>query len=290
MSLTPTEPIQILSDLHLGHRASRIKHPDQLAPLLHGPGTIIFNGDTSEMRNPEDRQVGRKLAADLARLCHQAGRKAFFVNGNHDPTVSTINHLDLADGAVLVTHGDILFLGVAPWSREAGHYLRKHRQLLNRLGPDGYADFEKRLRASKRTSIELQMLEAPLTRGRTPGLPLFIRNCWPPWRPLMIIKAWCEVPGRAAHLARVFRPQARFIIVGHTHCPGAWVVPPHVIINTGSFVPYFGACTAIIESGRIEVRRIEIRRGQFVIGKLMRRFAVTPLESTEIGPKNEENE
>jgi hypothetical protein len=105
----------------------------------------------------------------------------------------------------------------------------------------------------------------------------------------MIIKAWCEVPGRAAHLARVFRPQARFIIVGHTHCPGAWVVPPYVIINTGSFVPYFGACAAIIESGRIEVRRIEVRRGQFVIGKLMRRFAVTPLKATEIGPKTEEN-
>ena len=289
MSLTPTEPILILSDLHLGHRASRIKHPDQLAPLLHGPGTIIFNGDTSEMRNPEDRQVGRKLAADLARLCHQAGRKAFFVNGNHDPTVSTINHLDLADGAVLVTHGDILFLGVAPWSREAGHYLRKHRQLLNRLGPDGYADFEKRLRASKRTSIELQMLEPPLTRGRTPGLQLFIHNCWPPWRPLMIIKAWCEVPGRAAHLARVFRPQARFIIVGHTHCPGAWVVPPHVIVNTGSFVPYFGACAATIESGQIEVRRIDFQKQQFVVGKLMRKFEVTPLRA-DVDPKAKEGE
>lgn len=289
MSLTPTEPILILSDLHLGHRASRIKHPDQLAPLLCGPGTVIFNGDTSEMRNPEDRLVGRKLAADLARICHQAGRKAFFVNGNHDPTVSIINHLDLADGAVLVTHGDILFLGVAPWSREAGHYLRKHRQILDRLGPDGYSDFEKQLRASKRTSIELQMLEEPLTRGRTPGFYLLIRNSWPPWRPLMIIKAWCEVPGRAVQLARVFRPQARFVIVGHTHCPGAWEVPPRVIINTGSFVPYFGACAAIIESGHIEVRRIDLQKQQFVVGKLMRKFEVTPLRA-DVDPKAEEGE
>ena len=29
--------------------------------------------------------------------------------------------------------------------------------------------------------------------------------------------------------------------------------PPRVIINTGSFVPYFGACAVIIESGRLEV-------------------------------------
>jgi predicted phosphodiesterase len=272
MSLTPTEPILILSDLHLGHRASRIKHPNQLDRILQGPGSVIFNGDTAEMRNPEDRQVGRKLAADLARVCHQAGRKAFFVNGNHDPTVSVINHLDLADGAVLVTHGDILFLGVAPWSRDAGHYLKKHRQILDGLGPDGYTDFEKRLLATKRTSIELQMLEEPLTRGRSPGFKLFIRNCWPPWRPLMIIKAWCEVPGRAAYLARVFRPQARFIIVGHTHFPGVWEVGPRVIINTGSFVPYFGVSAVTIASGRIEVRRIDIRHRQFVLGKLLRNF------------------
>jgi UDP-2,3-diacylglucosamine pyrophosphatase LpxH len=281
MSLTPTEPILILSDLHLGHRASLIKHPEQLAPILGRPGSVIFNGDTAEMRNSEDRAVGRKLAAELARICHQAGRKAFFVNGNHDPTISTTNHLDLANGAILVTHGDILFLDVAPWSRDAGHYLKKHQQILDGLGPDGYADFEKRLLASKRTSIELQMIEEPLTRGRSPGFRLLIRNCWPPWRPLMIVKAWREVPGRAADLAGVFRPQAKFIIVGHTHCPGAWAVPPRVIINTGSFVPYFGACAAIIESGHIEVRKINSCRRQFVMGRLLRKFAVEQIRRTE---------
>src|SRR3984893_12807232 len=281
MSLTPTEPILVLSDLHLGHRASRIKHPEQLAPILDGPGSVIFNGDTSEMRNSEDRQIGRKLAAELARICHQTGRKAFFVNGNHDPTVSSTNHLDLANGAVLVTHGDILFLDVAPWSRDARHYRKKHRQILDGLGPDGYTDFEKRLLASKRTSIELQMLEPPLTRGRSPGFRLLIRNSWPPWRPLMILKAWSEVPGRAADLARVFRPEARFVIVGHTHCPGAWKVAPRVIINTGSFVPYFGAWAAIIESGRLQVRQIHFCQQQFVIGKLLRDFAVERLRPTE---------
>lgn len=277
MILTPTEPILILSDLHLGHRASRIKHPEQLIPILHGAGSVIFNGDTSEMRTSEDRQLGRKLAADLARICHQVGRKAFFVNGNHDPTVSATNHLDLADDAILVTHGDILFLDVAPWSRDAGHYRKKHLQILEGLSPDGYVDFEKRLLASKRTSIELQMLENPLTRGRSSGFRLLLHNCWPPWRPLMIIKAWREVPELAADLARVFRPEARFVIVGHTHCPGTWQVESRVIINTGSFVPYFGACVAILESGRLEVRQINLRQGQFVIGKMLRNFTVERL-------------
>ena len=285
MSLTPTEPILILSDLHLGHRSSLIRHPDQLAPVLHGPGSVIFNGDTSEMRNPEDRHVGRKVAAELARICHQTGCKAFFVNGNHDPTVSSTNHIDLADGAILVTHGDILFLNVAPWSRGAGHYLKKHRQILDRLGPDGYADFEKRLLASKRTSIELQMIEEPLTRGRSSEFRMLIRNCWPPWRPFTIVKAWWEVPGRAANLARVFRPQAKFVVIGHTHFPGVWEVASRVIINTGSFVPYFGASAAIIDSGRIEVRQINLCRRRFVMGKLLRNLAVKRLRPAEEAPR-----
>jgi predicted phosphodiesterase len=281
MSLTPTEPILILSDLHLGHRASRIEHPDQLSPLLHGSGSVIFNGDTAEMRTTEDRLVGRKLAAELARICHHAGRKAFFVNGNHDPTVSNTNHLDLERGAILVTHGDILFLDLAPWSRDAKHYRLKHRQILDGLGPDDYTDFEKRLLATKRTAIELQMIEEPLTRGRTPRFKLFVRHLWPPHRPLMIVKAWWESPGRAANLARVFRPQARFVIIGHTHYPGAWKVAPRVIINTGGFVPYFGTCAVLIESGRLDLRRVDYSRRQFVLGKRLVSFAVDRLRPTE---------
>ena len=136
MNLTPEDPVLILSDLHLGHRASRVRDPAELEPLFKPFRTVIFNGDTAEMRTPEDRLIGRKLAADLARVCHHAGCKAIFINGNHDPTISDLNHLDLHGGTLLVTHGDILFLGVAPWSREAKHYLSAHRQFLEQLGND----------------------------------------------------------------------------------------------------------------------------------------------------------
>jgi len=277
MIFAPTEPILIFSDLHLGHRASLIKNPEQLASIMKGAGSVVFNGDTAEMRTHEDRVVGRKLAADLARVCHQVGRRAFFVNGNHDPTVSNTNHLDLSSGSVLATHGDILYLGVAPWGRDAHHYLRKHRQILDRLGPDAYADFEKRLLATKRTSIELQMIERPLTRGGAPELRLLLRNAWPPWRPLKIAKAWLELPRLADDLANAFRPRARFIVVGHTHYPGVWKVGQRVIINTGGFVSYFGALTVLIEFGRLEVREVKVSKNKFVLGKLRGNFLIEPL-------------
>jgi predicted phosphodiesterase len=277
MTFAPTEPILILSDLHLGHRASLIKNPEQLASIMKGPGSIIFNGDTAEMRTDEDRVIGRKLAADLARVCHQVGRKAFFVNGNHDPTVSNTNHLDLSSGSILATHGDILYLGVAPWSHDAHHYLKKHRQILDRLGPDGYADFEKRLLATKRTSIELQMIERPLTRGCMPEFRLLVRHFWPPWRPLKIAKAWLALPRLADDLANAFRPRARFVVVGHTHYPGVWKMGHRVIINTGGFVSHFGALAVLIESGRLEVREVKLSKKNFVFGKLRGLFQVEPL-------------
>jgi hypothetical protein len=97
----------------------------------------------------------------------------------------------------------------------------------------------------------------------------------------MIIKAWCEIPGRAANIARVFRPQARFIIVGHTHYPGAWKVASRVIINTGSFVPYFGARAVILESGRLELRRVDRFNRKFVLGRRLESFAIECLRPTE---------
>jgi predicted phosphodiesterase len=270
----PEEPILILSDLHMGHRASRIKDPEQLAPLLSGIRCVVLNGDTAEMRHEEDRPIGRKLAADLAKMCHHLGTKPFFINGNHDPTISHINHFDLAADTILVTHGDVLFFGVTPWSQDAAHYRRKHQEILDGLDPENLSDFEERLRATKQTALELQMVEPPLTKSRIPGLRLALRQLWPPWRPFKILKAWQETPKRAVDLANIFRPKARFVIIGHTHFPGAWKKSGRVVINTGSFIPYFPAHGAMINWDRIEVRQIDLQQGKFRFGKEIGSFAL----------------
>jgi predicted phosphodiesterase len=267
MSLTPTEPTLILSDLHLGHRSCLIRNPEQLAPLLRNIGTVIFNGDTAEMRVEADRAIGRRMAADLARVCHQVGTKAVFVNGNHDPTISNINHVELADGAILVTHGDILFLGVAPWSKDAKHYLNAHRKILKDLKPETLTDLEHQLRATKQASLALQQLEMSATKGTGHKFGLFLRQLWPPSRPFKIMKAWLELPDRSANLAAVYRPEARFIVVGHTHYPGIWRRTGRIIINTGSFVPYLPAYGVILESGRLEVRKVDRTNEGFTLGK-----------------------
>jgi predicted phosphodiesterase len=274
---TTSDPTIILSDLHLGHRASQIRDPEELVPVLKEARSVIFNGDTVEMRTPVDRPVGRHMAAVVARLCHSIGCRATFINGNHDPAVSKVDHLDLMDGKVLVTHGDILFLGVAPWSRQALAYRRIHRRALANLGPDALMSFEKRLLAAKRTSIKLQLLERAVTEhAKAPKLGVLVHVFWPPHRPFMILRAWLQTPTLAARLCDLFRPNARYVIVGHTHYPGFWKRGPVTVINTGSYVLHFGALAVLLDGESIEIRKVIKQKEGFALGKRIARFHETP--------------
>jgi predicted phosphodiesterase len=274
MSSIPTDPTIILSDLHLGHRASKIHDPAQLSPILKEASTVVFNGDTAEMRTPADRLIGRRLAADLARVCHSIGCRSVFLNGNHDPVISKIDHLDLMDGRALVTHGDILFLGVAPWSKKALAYRKIHLRALAQLGPDALMNFEKRLLATKRTSIKLQLMEHAVSRSGSipPGIRLLMQQLWPPHRILMILQAWLETPALAGQLTELFRPAARYILIGHTHYPGHWRHRQVNIVNTGSFVLHFGALAAILNGASLELRKVQEKKGNFILGKTVARF------------------
>ena len=281
---TNSDPTIIISDLHLGHRASQVRDPEELVPILKEARSVIFNGDTVEMRTPVDRPVGRHMAAVIARLCHSVGCRATFINGNHDPAVSKIDHLDLMDGRILVTHGDILFLGVAPWSRQALAYRKIHLRALANLGPDALMNFEKRLLAAKRTSIKLQLMERPVTEhSKTPKLSVLMAQFWPPHRPFMILRAWLQTPTLAARLCDLFRPNARYMLVGHTHYPGFWKRGPVTVINTGSYVLHFGALAVLLDGTSIEIRKVTKQKEGFALGKRVARFQETPAERLEVG-------
>ena len=280
---TASEPTIILSDLHLGHRASQIRDPEEIAPILKEARAVVFNGDTVEMRTGVDRPVGRRMAAGVARLCHTIGCRATFINGNHDPSVSKIDHLDLLDGRLLVTHGDILFLGVAPWSRQALVYRKIHLRALAHLGTDALINFEKRLLATKRASLRLQLLEQPVTENAAaPKLPVLLLQAWPPHRPFMIIHAWLQTPTLAARLCELFRPEARYIVIGHTHYPGYWRRGQITVINTGSYVLHFGALAVILDGESLEIRKIKKQKEGFTLGKRIARFREAPREKLTV--------
>jgi len=275
------EPLRIISDLHLGHPASLIEDATDLTPLLHGVSTLVFNGDTYETRYVQEREAGQKLLDNLRELCHASGVKPVFIGGNHDPSISPLCHLDLAGGAVLVTHGDMLFHDISPWSIEADLMRDAHVQALQALGEDAFHDFEKRLHANKQASLALELLSVKLHRGFLARFILLLKECWPPSRPWRILKVWRDTPVFAEALARVFRPRARFIIVGHTHLQGIWRRGSRVIINTGSFTPPLGRLAIDLEGDRLLVKKINRNGGRFEIGPQLAEFKAIQLQTHE---------
>jgi len=272
------DPVTILSDLHVGHSASFVSDPEQLASIFAESRTVIFNGDTVEMLWVHNRERARDQLRRVIGVCRREGARPVFVNGNHDPFLSGANHLDLAGGAVLVTHGDILFHEIAPWSRDARILGPKRARFLDRVGADGLLDLEKQLLASKWASLSLEMREPSSPNGRFPHAKMILREAWPPWRVFGILQAWSETPGRAARLLRLFRPRARFLILGHTHRAGAWTVDGRIIVNTGSYLPLSRRFAVRVEGESLTLREVLRRGSDFRLGREVARHRIVPLD------------
>jgi len=275
------EPIRIISDLHLGHPSYSFKDPIQFAPLFRGVSSVVFNGDSVEIQQAKYRKEGLKNAEALKNICLNEGAQPYFINGNHDPQISSIDHADLANGAVLATHGDMLFHDISPWSKTSALMAAAHSRALDALDDKAFHDFETRLRANKQAVLASEIPEIPFPEGLLAKIAFVLEEFWPPWRPLQIIKCWVETPGRAVSLARLFRPHARFVIIGHTHWSGVWRRGPRVIINTGSFMPLSTRYAVDIANGKLGVKNIVHKNDRFSIGKQIAQFDATRLADGE---------
>lgn len=267
-------PLLVISDLHIGHPASLVRDIEQVAPLFKDFATVVFNGDTVEMLTRQNRKHALRQIESIGRTCLEQGATPIYINGNHDPMISSANHLDFYNDAVLVTHGDILFHELAPWGREADIMGREHTRILRRLDRDALRDFEQRLFAVREASIVLAMHELNYPQGKMAKLLTVLQESWPPWRVFRIIHYWMQTPHRAAMLSHIFRPFARYLLIGHTHYAGIWECEKRTIINTGAFLPLSGRLAALLEPQKLTIRKIVQRKGKFVLGRKKAEFRV----------------
>lgn len=255
------EPVLILSDLHLGHPASRVTRVDDLRPLLEGAGTVIFNGDTFQELASELRERSGSLLDELRALCAELGIEAHFLSGNHDPGWSGPGWIELAGGRIVVTHGDAVIWRGSPWSRE--RYAREQqlealwREHLTRR--DGA---EERLRLAREVA---RTLRADSIRcGRS--LACRLRDAVsPPRRALEILRVWWNQADAIAGFGERFFPAAEVMVVGHFHRSGVWQRRGRLVVNSGAFLRPHGARWAEWSGGYLRVGRIEMnghyRRG-----------------------------
>jgi predicted phosphodiesterase len=226
------EPVRILSDLHLGHQVSRIERTSALRPLIAGAGTVVFNGDTWQELAAPFKVRAEQMLDELRALCAEEGADAVFLPGNHDPGWQGRGWVELAEGRIVVTHGDALYFDGSPWKREV---LTAEKQVLALWSeyPAAAHDLEERLVLARRIAKVLCSVEYPLGRH-------ILQRAWdavmPPLRALKMLEAWYHQGPMGNAFCEQYFPQAGLLVIGHFHHQGIWTSGRRTVINTGSFL------------------------------------------------------
>jgi UDP-2,3-diacylglucosamine pyrophosphatase LpxH len=239
----------VVSDLHLGRGGREVVVP-ALAPLMAETDELVVNGDVAEMHHPRLRDDAARAVDALRTLAHRSGTRLTLLAGNHDPLISPRRALALDAGRLLITHGDAVHPSLAPWSPAADLLQEAFLRQLETYAPQERGRLDAVLSASRDAASREWEISAA---RRTPGtLSLLCR----PAAIVRIALFWREYPGLVAAFASRHAPDARTIVVGHSHWPGAWRVADRLILNTGSFgFPHRPHAVAIDPQG-ISLRRV----------------------------------
>jgi predicted phosphodiesterase len=269
----PDKIIRIISDVHYGDHASRVRRLAQLRPLLEGVTRLVLNGDTLDTRPAANQFHSNACRDEVLDFFPREVESTIFLSGNHDADFSPHHSLDLAGGAVFVIHGDILFDNIVPWGRDAALVGRLIATELRALSPASREVLENRLVVWRRVAASIPQRHQSERNRLKYALHFAADTVWPPLRIFHILRAWHLEPIRAATFARQHRPAAGFILIGHTHRPGVWRTPAGVVvINTGSFCRPLGGCAVDVAPTSITVRRIDRRGDEFHPGGTVAEF------------------
>lgn len=272
----PGELIRIFSDIHFGDRASWVQRLAQVRPLLDGVDRLVLNGDTMDTRRGPAPAYTAECRAQMLDFFHRHSASTTYLTGNHDADLSSQHHLDLAGGSVFVVHGDVFFDEIVPWGRDAALISRLIADELRQLPPALAHDMEQRLLAFRRVAASIPQRHQSERNVLKYAVRFFSDVFYPP-RLLNVLRAWRQLPIRANEFVQRHRPQAKFILTGHTHRPGVWPMPSGVsVINTGSFCPPFGGCTVDLLPDSLTIRRIVRRAGEFRPGSVIAHFPLPP--------------
>lgn len=264
--------LRILSDLHVFDSQTQISDLRQLEPLLVGVKTLVINGDACEMRSG----VPQPDVARLQAFFRERVPEVIFVTGNHDPDISDTHELLLADDRVWVTHGDVCFDDLTPWSRQRSELRRVVQRLLASEPAADYRELGTRFRVAREaTRIVGTKIDPADVRFRAQMVRLW-DTFFPPQQVWAMVQAWRELPVVAAKLAMAQRPSAQVVVTGHVHFPGVWVQPAGLtVINTGSFFsPLGGHLVDLTDDDRVQVRRIRRQGGRFEPGRAIAAIAL----------------
>jgi predicted phosphodiesterase len=269
----PGERIRILSDIHFGDRASLVGQLRQLRPLFDGVSRLVLNGDTLDTRPGPLPAHTAACRDEVLDFFPRAVPEVTYLTGNHDADLSPHHRLELAGGQVFVTHGDIVFDDIVPWSQDAALIEEQIGRRLAAIPGAERENLDRRLLIWREVAGSIPQRHQSEQRGWKHLVHYVADTVWPPTRVWRVLRAWRDQPRLSAALVRRHLPQARFVVTGHIHRPGIWRhARGPTAINTGSYTPPLGETCVDLEPGRLMVRAI-IRRGrEFLPGRTIAEF------------------
>ncbi len=247
----------ILSDTHFGAPGRRTPSPASLRPIIQRADRLVLNGDVAELQAPALRADAARAVLELQSICDELDIELDLISGNHDAYLNDQRHLTLADGQILVTHGDVLHPAVVPWVDDAAGLEIEARDGLRQLDDDHRDTLEGRLLVSQYVG-HTQFLNSSHSE-RLISLLLH------PSRVRRICQYWKHAPTAAALLAARYAPQTKFIVFGHSHRQGVWPIGWRTVINTGSFHFPGRPRAVVIDDQTLTVHKVKRQRDQYTL-------------------------
>lgn len=258
MSSTAEPTTIVLSDLHLG-RPGATAQAHRFAELASRFERVIINGDVAELHHAQFREHSEFELARLRELCERGGARLELIAGNHDPFVSPVRSMSLAEGAVYLTHGDALHPAIAPWSPYAAS-MRQAFETALLSSAAARDEHEGRLAAAR---------EASMAEWRALGAGAYISTITSvavrPHRALAVLAYWRKYPALVHDWATRFAPRAGTVIVGHSHRGFVRELKGLRIVNTGAYTFPGRPLAVVLEGSTVRVHRIDMERRLFAL-------------------------
>jgi len=273
--MPPRATTLILSDTHLGRPGRRAVTADRLRPLWADGSVdrVVLNGDVAELQIPALRGAAARQLQRLTDHCQADGVELTLLSGNHDAYSVDRRHAFLADGRVLVTHGDALHPAITPWCSIGGETRRQITALLAALPIDRRLDLESVLYVYQHAAHS--QFVHPTEAVYRIGPRRLLRS---PWEVALILWYWLHVPQLGRAFLRDYAPHAEVLVIGHTHWPGVWRRGGRTVINTGTFAhPHRPRAVLVDETaGTLAYHKVERAAAGYRLGRALRTVACRP--------------
>ena len=222
----------VISDTHLGKPSGATA--EALRPIWQGIDELIINGDTAEVQVPWLRGAAVRELDQLEQLTGKDGVKLTLISGNHDAYLTDRRCIQRGSDSILIMHGDALHPAVAPWTRFAKPLAKRTNKEIANAEKD---DLTSRLDIAQHVGHSEFLKEYVLSNLSESTTKRILAR---PIEVPQVLWYWKREPKLAAQFLDRYAPQAKVLIVGHSHRRAIWrsgnATGERTIINTGAFM------------------------------------------------------